>query len=93
MEVFGRKVFGIVDIVEDFMLVMIIFYDKGWKVEIDGKLVKVSNFKNVFLMLKILVGKYMVIFSYLFEGFIIGVIFFVLCIVLFIFYVWYFDCN
>ena len=93
MEASGRKASGTVDTAEDSMLVTTIPYDKGWKAEIDGKPVKVSNFKNAFLMLKVPAGKHTVTFSYLPEGFIIGAILFVLCIALFILYVWYLDRN
>ena len=93
MEATGRKASGTVNTAEDSMLVTTIPYDKGWKAKIDGKPVKVSNFKDAFLMIKVPAGKHTVTFSYLPEGFTIGAILFVLCIALFILYVWYLDRN
>lgn len=52
MEATGRKASGTVNTAEDSMLVTTIPYDKGWKAKIDGKPVKVSNFKDAFLMIK-----------------------------------------
>ena len=93
MEATGRKASGTVNTAEDSMLVTTIPYDKGWKAKIDGKPVKISNFKDAFLMIKVPAGKHTVTFSYLPEGFMIGAILFVLCIALFILYVWYLDRN
>lgn len=48
MEATVRKASGTVNTAEDSMLVTTIPYDKGWKAKIDGKPVKVSNFKDAF---------------------------------------------
>lgn len=74
MEATVRKASGTVNTAEDSMLVTTIPYDKGWKAKIDGKPVKVSNFKDAFLMIKVPAGKHTVTFSYLPEGFMIGAI-------------------
>lgn len=89
MKTTGRTATGTVNTSEERMLVTTIPYDAGWSAKIDGKAVKVENFKDAFVMIKLPAGKHTVTFSYLPQGFIIGSILFVLCIGLFILYVWY----
>ncbi|OQO69958.1 copper ABC transporter permease [Enterococcus villorum] len=89
MKTSGRTASGTVNASEERMLVTTIPYDAGWTAKIDGKAVKVENFKNAFLMIKVPAGKHTVTFSYLPQGFKIGAILFILCIGLFIAYVWY----
>src|SRR5699024_9276841 len=80
MKTTGRTATGTVNTSEERMLVTTIPYDAGWSAKIDGKAVKVENFKDAFVMIKLPAGKHTVTFSYLPQGFIIGSILFVLCI-------------
>jgi uncharacterized membrane protein YfhO len=89
MDVSGRKATGTATAAQDSMLVTTIPYDKGWQVKIDGKKAEIESFQNAFLMVKIPAGKHKITFSYLPQGFVAGAILFVLCIALFVLYVWY----
>lgn len=93
MDTTGRTATGTVNTPEDKMLVTTIPYDAGWKAKVDGKSVEVESFKDAFLMIKVPAGKHTVTFSYLPQGFMIGAILFVLCLALFILYVWYLKRN
>ncbi|OJG83440.1 ABC transporter membrane protein [Enterococcus ratti] len=89
MQTTGRTATGTVDTSKERMLVTTIPYDAGWTAKIDGKSVKVKNFKNAFLMINVPAGKHTITFSYLPQGFKIGAFLFILCIGLFFIYLWY----
>jgi uncharacterized membrane protein YfhO len=91
MDVSGRKASGTATVAQDSMLVTTIPYDKGWQVKVDGKKAEIESFQNAFLMVKLPAGEHKITFSYLPQGFIIGAILFVLCIALFVLYVWYLN--
>ncbi|MBF8807123.1 MAG: YfhO family protein [Enterococcus lacertideformus] len=89
MKTTGRTATGTIHAAEERMLVTTIPYDAGWSAKIDGKTVKVEKFKDAFLMIKVPAGKHTITFSYLPQGFKTGAILFVLCIGLFVTYIWY----
>src|SRR5699024_6944688 len=89
----GRTATGTVNTTEDKMLVTTITYDAAWKAKVDGKTVEIESFRDAFLMISVPVGNHTVTFSYLPKGFMIGAFLFVLCLTLFILYVWYLKRN
>ncbi|THE14947.1 copper ABC transporter permease [Enterococcus hirae] len=89
MKTTSRTATGKINTPEDTMLVTTIPYDEGWTAKIDGKKVPIENFKDAFLMVQVPAGEHTITFSYLPKGFIVGSILFILCIALFILYLWY----
>lgn len=83
----GRKATGTFVAEKDQVLMTTIPYDKGWNVTIDGKKVQTKAFKNAFLTVPVKAGKHTITFSYLPEGFMLGVVLFILCTGGFIVYV------
>ena len=73
------------------VLLTTIPYDKGWKVYIDGKKEDITTFKDAFLTLSLPKGTHTIEFVFLPQGFAIGLSLFVVCIGLFIVYVWWFN--
>lgn len=83
----GRKATGTFTAEKDQVLMTTIPYDKGWTVKIDGKKVKTKAFKDAFLSVPVTAGEHTITFSYLPEGFIPGVLLFIVCTGGFILYV------
>ncbi|MGX7265618.1 YfhO family protein [Enterococcus crotali] len=82
----GRKAQARTSFEEDQVLLTTIPYDKGWKAYIDGKQVKIPTFKDAFLAIPVPAGTHEIKFVFLPQGFVIGAILFILCILLFIGY-------
>ena len=83
----GRKVKGLVNLKEDQVLLTSIPYDRGWKAYVDGKKVTMPIFKEAFLTLPVAKGEHELLFVFLPEGLIIGVIISISCMSMFIFYI------
>ncbi|WP_207695847.1 hypothetical protein DOK67_0001436 [Enterococcus sp. DIV0212c] len=85
----GRKVKAEVVLNEDQVILTTIPYDKGWTAFIDGKKTKIPTFKDAFLTLPVSKGAHSIEFVFLPQGFMVGAILFVSCIVLFlIYFIW-----
>ncbi|EFU74580.1 YfhO family protein [Enterococcus italicus] len=69
-------------------LITTIPYDKGWSVAIDGKKATVSSFKDAFVKVTIPKGTHTVVFSYLPDGFLLGLYSSLISIALFVFLQW-----
>jgi uncharacterized membrane protein YfhO len=69
-------------------LITTIPYDKGWSVTIDGKKATVSSFKDAFVKVTIPKGTHTVVFSYLPDGFLLGLYSSLISIALFVFSQW-----
>lgn len=83
----GRKAVGTVHAEKDQVLLTTIPYDKGWKAYVDGKKVPVQSFKKAFVSIPVTKGEHTIEFVYLPEGFVPGVILFIVCIGGFVVYV------
>lgn len=83
----GRKASGTVTAEKDQVLLTTIPYDKGWTAYVDGKKVPTKPFKDAFVSVPISAGEHTIEFVYLPEGFVLGVILFIVCIGGFILYV------
>ena len=66
-------------------------YDKGWSLTIDGKKQKISSFRGGFITFNVPQGKHKIELSFLPQGFIVGSILFVTCILLFIVFDYYYE--
>ncbi|WP_321385915.1 YfhO family protein [uncultured Enterococcus sp.] len=86
LEVSGRKAKAEVALEKEQVLFTTIPYDAGWKAYIDGKEVKMPNLNKAFLTLSIPEGAHTIEFVFLPQGFTLGAILFVGCIVLFLGY-------
>lgn len=87
----GRKATGTVTADEDKVLLTTIPYDKGWKAYVDGNEVEITAFKDSFISISIPAGTHDISFSYLPQGFIIGLCLFIGCIILFIVWLRFFN--
>lgn len=83
----GRKASGTVTAEKDQVLLTTIPYDKGWTAYVDGEKAPTKPFKDAFVSVPIRAGEHTVEFVYLPEGFILGVVLFIVCISGFILYV------
>ncbi|MDA9471155.1 YfhO family protein [Enterococcus sp. 5H] len=83
----GRKALGTVTAEKDQVLLTTIPYDKGWTAYVDGKKVPTKPFKDAFVSVPVSAGEHTIEFVYLPEGFVPGVILFIVCIGGFILYV------
>ena len=63
-------------------------YDKGWKAKIDGNEVPVKTFQDAFVRITVPKGKHKIEFSYIPQGFLLGLFLCISCIVLFLIYDW-----
>ncbi|MHC5216526.1 YfhO family protein [Enterococcus sp. LJL128] len=82
----GRKVSGEVNLSEDQVLFTTIPYDKGWKAYVDGEEVEIPLFKEALLTLPLTAGKHTIEFVFMPQGFVLGVVLFVGCMLLFLGY-------
>lgn len=87
MKASGRKVTGTITSQEDQTLVTTIPYDQGWKAYLDGKAVPIKDFQDAFIQIDLPAGEHEITFSYLPQGFLIGLGLFILCLLLFILWV------
>ncbi|MFK4567726.1 YfhO family protein [Enterococcus sp. UD-01] len=87
LHVKGRKATGSVTAEKDQVLLTTIPYDKGWKAYVDGKKVPVKAFKKAFVSIPVKKGEHTITFTYLPEGFVAGVVLFIVCIGGFIIFV------
>ena len=87
-EVSGRKATAEVELSEDQVIFTSIPYDKGWKAYVDGKQVEIPTFKQALLTVPVSAGKHTIEFVFLPQGFVLGTILCVLCIVGFVVYWW-----
>ncbi|MGM0123000.1 hypothetical protein IGI37_000366 [Enterococcus sp. AZ194] len=85
----GRTATGKVTVSEEQTLLTTIPYDKGWTAKIDGKKVDITGFQNAFVSFKVPKGAHTITLSYLPVGFIPGAFLFVVCILLFIGYLYW----
>lgn len=85
----GRRAKASVDLEEEQVLLTTIPYDRGWKVLIDGEEAEVTTFKDAFLSVKIPAGAHEIEFVFLPQGFAVGAVLFVSCILCFSVYVWW----
>lgn len=85
----NRTAEGTVDLAEEQVVFTTIPYDKGWRAYVDGKQVKIKDYQNAFVTFSVPAGKHTIKLSYLPQGFMIGAISFVVCIALFLGYLWY----
>ncbi len=83
----GRKAVGTVNAENDQVLLTTIPYDKGWKAYVDGKKVPIEPFKKAFVSIPVTQGEHTIEFVYLPEGFVLGVMLFIICIGGFVVYV------
>lgn len=90
-QVKGRKASTEVELSNAQVLLTTIPFDKGWRATIDGKPLKVESFKEAFIALNLPKGKHTLQLIFLPEGFTIGAVLFVSCILLFIFYIYFTD--
>lgn len=84
----GRKAKAEVALAQDQVVLTTIPYDKGWRAYIDGKQVEIPTFKDAFLAVPVSAGKHTLEFVFLPQGFLIGAVLFVLCILIFVVYSW-----
>lgn len=84
----GRKAKAEVTLNEDQVILTTIPYDKGWTAYIDGKKTEIPTFKEAFLTLPVSKGNHTIEFVFLPQGFILGVSLFILCIGLFLIFLW-----
>ncbi|MEI5994265.1 YfhO family protein [Candidatus Enterococcus mansonii] len=88
----GRRATANIDSEEAKVLLTTIPYDKGWSAFIDGEKVEVKPFKDAFLSVDIPKGQHTLELVFLPQGFVIGTMLFISCIVLFILYsYWYYK--
>ncbi|ALS03347.1 copper ABC transporter permease [Enterococcus silesiacus] len=82
----GRKAKADISLAQDQVVLTTIPYDKGWKAYIDGKKVDIPTFKDAFLAIPVPAGKHSLELAFLPQGFLIGAVLFVLCLLVFIGY-------
>lgn len=87
LTVSGRKASGTFTADKDQVLLTTIPYDKGWTAYVDGEKVATKPFKNAFVSVPVTEGEHTIEFVYLPQGFILGVILFIVCIGVFVLYV------
>lgn len=88
MTVNNRQAKGEINQNKETELVTTIPYDKGWKAKIDGKEVPVKAFQDAFVRITVPKGKHKIEFSYIPQGFLLGLFLCISCIVLFLIYDW-----
>ena len=88
MTVNNRQAKGEINQNKETELVTTIPYDKGWKAKIDGKEVPVKTFQDAFVRITVPKGKHKIEFSYIPQGFLLGLFLCISCIVLFLIYDW-----
>ena len=89
----GRHAQATVTSKKNQVLLTTIPYDKGWNVSIDGKKAEITTFKDAFLTISLPEGTHTIEFTFLPQGFAIGLSLFIICIGLFIVYVWWLNRN
>lgn len=72
IEVNGRHASASVDLKEDQVLMTTIPYDKGWRAYVDGEEVEIPTFKDAFLTIPLVAGKYTVELVYFPYGMRLG---------------------
>ena len=87
-ETSGRKAKAEVTLNKDQVILTTIPYDKGWTAYIDGKKTEIPIFKEAFLTLPVSKGTHTIEFVFLPQGFMLGVSLFILCVGLFLIFVW-----
>lgn len=89
----GRKAQAKVSLEQEQVVLTTIPYDKGWKAYIDGKHVEIPTFKDAFLAVPVPAGEHTLEFVFLPQGFMMGAILFVLCILVFVIYLYFLAKN
>lgn len=72
-------------------LITTIPYDKGWSAKLDGKPIAIDAFQDAFISVKIPSGTHHLELTYLPQGFVIGVILFFSCLLLFILFRYFYQ--
>lgn len=72
-------------------LITTIPYDKGWSATLDGKKVDIEAFQDAFISLTIPSGTHELKLTYLPQGFTLGAILFVVCILLFLVFCYFYQ--
>jgi uncharacterized membrane protein YfhO len=74
-------------------LITTIPYDKGWSATLDGKKIDIEAFQDAFISVTIPSGTHQLKLTYLPQGFLIGALLFVFCLLLFVLFRYFYQRN